>query len=335
MTSQNDRRRLLLAAAAAPLAMTAPRVMAQAWPSKPVRIVVPFAPGGTTDVLARALAPELQKAFGQPFIIENKAGAGGNVGAAEVAKSAPDGHTLLLGTVGTHAINAALYASLPFDPIKDFAPITLVANVPNVLVINPAKAASAKINSVADLIKYAKANPGKLNMASAGNGTSIHLAGELFKTMSGTFMVHFPYRGSGPALIDLIGGTMDVMFDNFPSSMPHIKSGKLKALAVTGSTRSLTMLDLPTVEEAGGTVLKGYEATSWFGLLAPTGTPPDVVSRLQQETANALKSPSLRERMLAQGAIPSGMSSAAFTRLIATETRKWAKVVKASGARAE
>ncbi len=335
MSLSADRRRLLLAAAAAPIALSSPRVLAQNWPGKPVRIVVPFAPGGTTDVLARALAPELQKAFGQPFVIDNRAGAGGNVGAAEVARSAPDGHTLLLGTVGTHAINAALYDKMPFDPIKDFAPITLVANVPNVLVMNPAKAASARINSVADLIKYAKANPGKLNMASAGNGTSIHLAGELFKTMSGTFMVHFPYRGSGPALLDLIGGTMDLMFDNFPSSMPHIRSGKLKALAVTGSTRSLTMLELPTVEEAGGSALKGYEATSWFGLLAPAGTPPEVLSRVQQETANALKSPALRDRMLAQGAIPSGMSSAAFTRLIASETRKWAKVVKASGARAE
>jgi tripartite-type tricarboxylate transporter receptor subunit TctC len=335
MSSSPDRRRLLLAAAAAPLALSSTRAFAQTWPSKPVRIVVPFAPGGTTDVLARALAPELQKAFGQPFIIENRAGAGGNVGAAEVAKSAPDGHTLLLGTVGTHAINAALYANMPFDHVKDFAPITLVANVPNVLVMNPAKAASAKINSVADLIRFAKANPGKLNMASAGNGTSIHLAGELFKTMSGTFMVHFPYRGSGPALIDLIGGTMDLMFDNFPSSMPHIKSGKLKALAVTGGTRSFSMLELPTVEEVGGPSLKGYEATSWFGLLAPAGTPPDVVSRLQAETATALKSPALRERMLSQGAIPSGMSSAAFARLIGTETRKWAKVVKASGARAE
>jgi tripartite-type tricarboxylate transporter receptor subunit TctC len=335
MSLPAERRRLLLAAAAAPIALASPRVRAQAWPARPVRIVVPFAPGGTTDVLARALAPELQKAFGQPFVVDNKAGAGGNVGAAEVAKAAPDGHTLLLGTVGTHAINAALYASMPFDHLKDFAPITLVANVPNVLVMNPAKAATARINSVADLIRYAKANPGKLNMASAGNGTSIHLAGELFKTMSGTFMVHFPYRGSGPALVDLLGGTMDLMFDNFPSSMPHIKSGRLKALAVTGSTRSLTMLELPTVEEAGGPTLRGYEATSWFGLLAPAGTPPDVVSRLQQETANALKGTALRDRMLAQGAIPSGMSPAAFTRLIASETRKWAKVVKASGARAE
>jgi tripartite-type tricarboxylate transporter receptor subunit TctC len=268
-------------------------------------------------------------------VIDNRAGAGGNVGAAEVARAAPDGHTLLMGTVGTHAINAALYSSLPFDPIKDFAPITLVANVPNVLVMNPAKASAARINGVADLVKYAKANPGKLNMASAGNGTSIHLAGELFKSMTGTFLVHFPYRGSGPALVDLLGGTMDLMFDNFPSSMPHIKSGKLKALAVTGSTRSLSMLDLPTVEEAGGPSLKGYEATSWFGLLAPAGTPPDVVGRLQQETATALKNTALRERMLAQGAIPSGMSSAAFVRLIASESRKWAKVVKASGAKAE
>jgi tripartite-type tricarboxylate transporter receptor subunit TctC len=328
-----DRRRLLLAAAAASVSLPS-FSQSTNWPTKPITIVVPFAPGGTTDVLARALAPELQKALGQPVNIENKPGAGGNTGAAEVAKAAGDGHTLLMGTVGTHAINAALYPSLPFDPIKDFLPITLVANVPNVLVLNPAKAASAKINSVADLVKYAKANPGKLSMASAGSGTSIHLAGELFKVMTGTFMVHFPYRGSGPALVDLTNGTMDLMFDNLPSSMPFIKQGKLKALAVTGGTRSFSMLDLPTVEEAGGPTLKGYEATSWFGLLAPAGTPLDVIARLQQETATALKTPQMRERMLAQGAIPSGMSSAAFARLISSESRKWGKVVKASGARA-
>ncbi|MBX3620109.1 MAG: tripartite tricarboxylate transporter substrate binding protein [Rhizobacter sp.] len=333
MSPRVSRRHLLLTAAAA--AAQPMRVLAQGWPDKPVRIVVPFAPGGTTDVLARELAPALQKALGQPFVIDNKAGAGGNVGAGQVAKSTPDGYTLLMGTVGTHAINAALYPSLPYDPIKDFAPITLVANVPNVLVMNPAKASAAGIHTVADLVKYAKAHPGKLNMASAGNGTSIHLAGELFKRMTGTYLVHFPYRGSGPALHDLMAGTMDLMFDNLPSSMPLIKSGRLKALAVTGSTRSLSLLDLPTVEEAGGPLLRGYEATSWFGLLAPAGTPPDVVSRLQQETALALKTPALRDRLLAQGAIPSGMSSAAFTRLIASESRKWAKVVKASGAKAE
>ena len=335
MRAPSHRRRLLMLSACAPLALRPGRALAQAWPNRPVRIVVPFAPGGTTDVLARALAPELQKAFDQPFVVDNKAGAGGNVGAAEVAKSTADGHTLLMGTVGTHAINAALYPSLPFDPIKDFAPITLVANVPNVLVVNPARARAASINSVADLIRYAKANPGKLNMASAGNGTSIHLAGELFKAMTGAVIVHFPYRGSAPALADLLGGNMDLMFDNFPSSMPHIRSGKLKALAVTGSTRSASMPDLPTVEEAGGASLRGYEATSWFGLLAPAGTPPEVVGRLQQETAKALGSPALHERLLAQGAVPSGMSSAAFTRLIESETRKWAKVVKVSGARAD
>ncbi|MGY4828418.1 tripartite tricarboxylate transporter substrate binding protein [Sphaerotilaceae bacterium SBD11-9] len=335
MNQDIARRRLLLAAASAPFVFGAGPARAQAWPARPLRIVVPFAPGGTTDLLARALAPELQKALGQPVVVDNRAGAGGNVGAAEVAKSPADGYTVLMGTVGTHAINAALYPSLPFKPIKDFAPITLVANVPNVLVMNPAKARAARIDSVADLVKYAHAHPGRLNMASAGNGTSIHLAGELFKSMTGTYLVHFPYRGSAPALIDLLGGTMDLMFDNLPSAMPYIHSGKLKALAVTSSTRSLTMMDLPTVEEAGGASLRGYEATSWFGLLAPAGTPPDVVSRLQQETAKALNLPALRERMLAQGAIPSGMSSAAFARLIATETKKWARVVKVSGAKAE
>lgn len=302
---------------------------AQAWPSKPVRIVVPFAPAGTTDILARALAPELSRAFGQPFVIENKPGAGGNVGADLVAKS-NDGHTLLMGTVGTHAINPALYAKMPYDHVKDFVPVTLVAGVPNVLVMNPAKAEAMGIKGVPDLIRVAKANPGKLNMASSGNGTSIHLAGELFKTMTGTYMVHFPYRGSGPALLDLMGGNMDLMFDNLPSAMPHIKAGKLKALAVTSAERSSALPDLPTVAEAGP--LKGFEASSWFGLLAPAGTAPEVVNRLQQETAKALATPALKERLQAQGAIPSGMSPADFAKFIAAETKKWAAVVKASGA---
>jgi tripartite-type tricarboxylate transporter receptor subunit TctC len=306
-----------------------------AWPSKPVRIVVPFAAGGTTDILARALAPELQKAFGQPFVIENKPGAGGNSGAAEVAKAAPDGHTLLMGTVGTHAINASLYAKMPFDHVKDFVPITLVAGVPNVLVLNPANAQKYGVDSVPALIRYAKANPGKLNMASSGNGTSIHLAGELFKSMTGTFMLHLPYGGSGPALIDLMGGNTDLMFDNLPSSLQHIKSGKLKALAVTSATRSSALPDLPTIEEVGGPTLKGFEASSWFGLLAPAGTRMDIVNRIQQETAKALASPALKERLQAQGAIPSGMTSAEFTRHIAAETAKWAKVVKAAGAKVD
>ena len=323
--------RLALAAVFAPALASAQT----AWPSKPVRIVVPFAAGGTTDILARSLAPELQKAFGQPFVVDNKPGAGGNLGASDVAKSAPDGYTVLMGTVGTHAINAALYPKMPYDPVKDFVPITLMAGVPNVMVLNPALAAKYSINTVADFIKAAKANPGKFNMASSGNGTSIHLAGELFKTMTGTYMVHLPYRGSGPALIDLIGGSMDLMFDNLPSALPHIKSGKLKALAVTSSKRSDAAPELPTVAEAGGASLKGYEASSWFGLMAPAGTPPDIVNRLQQETAKALGSPALKERLQAQGAIPGGMSSADFAAFIAAETKKWAAVVKASGAKVD
>lgn len=327
-----SRRHLVLAAAAA---CAAPRtVFAQSgWPSKPVRLVVPFAPAGTTDILARALAPELSRVFGQSFVVDNKAGAGGNLGAAEVAKAAPDGHTLLMGTVGTHAINASLYARMPFDHVKDFAPIALVAGVPNVLVMNPAKAEAAKINSVPDLIRYAKGNPGKLNMASSGNGTSIHLAGELFKTMTGTFMVHFPYRGSGPALLDLMGGSMDLMFDNLPSSLAHIKAGKLKALAVTSAERSTALPELPTIAEAAN--LKGYEASSWFGLLAPAGTPADIVNRVAQETRKALGTPAIKERLQAQGAIPSGIGPAEFAALIAAETKKWAEVVKASGAKVD
>ncbi len=304
-----------------------------AWPNKPVRIVVPFAPGGTTDILARALAPELSRALGQTFVVENKPGAGGNVGADLVAKSPADGYTLLMGTVGTHGINQSLYPKMPFDPIKDFAPVTLVAGVPNVLVMNPAKAEAAKINNVADLIKYAKANPGKLNMASSGNGTSIHLSGELFKSMTGTFLVHFPYRGSGPALLDLIGGTMDLMFDNLPSAMPQIKAGKLKALGVTTAQRSAALPDVPTIAEAGP--VKGFDASSWFGLLAPAGTPADIVSRLQQESEKALKTPALNDRLLSQGAIPSGMTPAEFSAFIAAETKKWAGVVKQSGAKVD
>ena len=304
-----------------------------AWPTKPVRIVVPFAPAGTTDILARALAPELGKAFGQTFIIDNKPGAGGNLGADAIAKSAPDGYNLLMGTVGTHAINAALYPKMSFDPVRDFVPIVLVAGVPNVLVMNPAKAEAAKINSVADLIRYAKANPGKLNMASSGNGTSIHLSGELFKSMTGTFMTHFPYRGSGPALLDLMGGTMDLMFDNLPSALPQIKAGKLKALAVTSAQRSAALPDLPTIAEAGP--VKGFDASSWFGLFAPAGTPADIVNRIQQETAKALQSPALKERLLSQGAIPGGQSPAEFAKFITAETQKWAQVVKASGAKVD
>jgi tripartite-type tricarboxylate transporter receptor subunit TctC len=324
-------RRTLVALAAA---LALPLAFAQgAWPNKPVRIVVPFAPGGTTDILARTLAPELSKVFGQSFVVENRAGAGGNIGAELVAKAPADGYTLLMGTVGTHGINKSLYSKLPYDPQKDFAPVTLVAGVPNVMVMGTKRAQELGINTVADFVKHAKANPGRLNMASSGNGTSIHLAGELFKARNRIFMTHIPYRGSGPALADLLAGSVDVMFDNLPSSMPHIKAGNLKAFAVTSAVRSEALPDVPTVAEAGK--LPGFEASSWFGLLAPAGTPADIVSRVQQETAKALNLPAVKERLLSQGAIPSGNTPAEFAALIDAEIKKWEAVVKASGAKVD
>jgi tripartite-type tricarboxylate transporter receptor subunit TctC len=335
LTFRHARRAFIAASLVAVSALPGVVAAQNTWPTKPVKIIVPFAPGGTTDILARAMAPELSKAFGQQFIVENRAGAGGNVGAELVAKAAPDGYTLLMATVGTHGINKALYDKLPFDPVKDFAPVTLVAGVPNVMVVNTEKARANNINTVADFIAYAKRNPGRLNMASSGNGTSIHLSGELFKTMTGTFMTHIPYRGSGPALLDLVGGTMDVMFDNLPSSLPQIKAGKLKALAVTSVQRSGALPDVPTVEQAGGAALKGYDASSWFGLVAPAGTPADVVNRIQQEAAKSLGTPAIKEKLLAQGAIPGGNTPQEFAKMIDAEITKWAKVVKASGARVD
>jgi len=238
-----------------------------------------------------------------------------------------------MGTVGTHGINKSLYASLPCDPQKDFSPITLVAAVPNVMVMNTKRAQALGIHTVADFIRYAKANSGKLNMASSGNGTSIHLAGELFKSRTGIFMIHIPYRGSGPAMADMLSGNTDVMFDNLPSAMPHIQSGGLKAFAVTSAVRSAALPELPTMAEASG--LAGFEASSWFGLLAPAGTPPDIVSRIQQEAAKAQNVPTIKERLTAQGAIPSGDTPQAFTSLITAEITKWAPLVKASGARVD
>ena len=310
-----------------------PATAQTAWPNKPVKIIVPFAPGGTTDILARAMAPELSRAFGHPFVVENRAGAGGNVGADAVAKSPADGYTLLMGTVGTHGINKALYAKMPFDSQKDFAPITLVAGVPNVMVMNAEKAKALDINNVAEFVKYARANPGKFSMASSGNGTSIHLSGELFKSRTGIFMTHIPYRGSGPALLDLIGGSVDVMFDNLPSALPQIKAGKLKALAVTSSQRSAALPDTPTIEEAGR--LTGFDASSWFGLMAPAGTPGDIVSRIQQEVAKSLSTPAVKDKLLAQGAIPGGNTPEQFNSFINAEHVKWAQVVKVSGAKVD
>ena len=337
MAQYHPTRRHVSSTLLALLALT-PLASAQAqgsWPTKPVRIVVPFAPGGTTDILARATAAELSKAFGQPFVVDNRAGAGGNIGTEVVAKAAPDGYTLLMGTVGTHGINKALYDKLAFDPVKDFAPVTLVAGVPNVMVMNADKARALGITNVQQFIAYAKAHPGKLNMASSGNGTSIHMAGELFKAMTGSYMVHFPYRGSGPALMDMVGGNMDVMFDNLPSAMQQIKASKLTALAVTSAERSAALPDVPTVEQAGGPALKGFEASSWFGLLAPAGTPPDIVNAIQREVAKALASPAVKEKLLAQGAVPSGNTPQEFAKLIDSELKKWASVVKTSGAKVD
>ena len=303
------------------------------WPAKPVKIIVPFAPGGTTDLLARAMATELSKAFPHPFVVENRAGAGGNVGADAVAKAANDGHTLLMATVGTHGINKSLYTKLPYDPQKDFAPITLVAGVPNVMIMNAELAKKLNINSVPDFIKYARANPGKLNMASSGNGTSIHLSGELFKAMSGVFMTHIPYTGSGPALLGMISGNVDVMFDNLPTALPQIKGGKLRAFAVTSAQRSSAVPELPTIEEAAK--LKGYEASSWFGLVAPAGTSPDIVNRIQQEVTKALASPAVKEKLVAQGAILGGNTPQEFAAFIDSEIKKWGPVVKTSGAKVD
>jgi tripartite-type tricarboxylate transporter receptor subunit TctC len=309
-------------------AIAAPFTFAQGaanYPTKPVRLVVPFPAGGTTDILARAVAQKLSEAWGRQMIVDNRPGAGGNIGSDLVAKSAPDGYTLLMGTVGTHAINPSLYKNMPYDHVKDFAPVILVAGVPNVLVVNP----SLPVHSVPELIAYAKANPGKLNFASSGNGTSIHLSGELFKAMTGVEMTHVPYKGSAPALTDLIGGQVQLMFDNLPSSLPFIKAGKLRALAVTSGARAAALPDLPTLAESG---LPGFEASSWFGVLAPAGTPRDIVAKLNGAIAGWLASPEAKEKLLAQGAIAAGGAPDDFARHIGAETSKWAKVVKASGA---
>lgn len=307
------------------------------YPNKPIRFVIPFPAGGSTDNIARPLQNELLTTAKWNVLIDNKPGAGGNIAAEIVAKALPDGYTWLMASVGTHGINLPLYTQgggkLPFDPIKDFTPISLVAELPNVLVLNPEFATKNKINTVNDLIAYAKANPGKVNMASSGNGTSIHMAGELFKSMTKTYMVHLPYRGSPPAVIDLMAGNVDIMFDNLPSSISFIRAGRLKALAVTSAKRSAALPDLPTVAEAAN--LPGYEVTSWFGVVGPANMPADILSKDSAVIMAAINSSTVKEKYLAMGAQPVGSSPAQFSAFIKNEITKWTKVVKDSGAKVD
>jgi tripartite-type tricarboxylate transporter receptor subunit TctC len=314
--------------ATAILATTAAGAFAADYPNKPIRLVVPFSAAGTTDFLARAIAQKLSTNLGTSVVVDNRPGAGGNIGSDMVAKADPDGYTLLLGTVGTHAINASLYKKMPYDTVKDFAPVTLVASVPNIVVVNP----SVPVKSIKDLLALAKSKPGNLTFASSGNGSSIHLSGELFKSMAGVDMLHVPYKGSGPAVTDLVGGQVNLMFDNMPSSLPHVKTGRLRAIAVTGSKRSPAVPDLPTIAESG---VPGYDSVAWFGVLAPAGTPPAIVNKLNAEIIKVLKSPDVAKRLSSQGAEPAYNTPDEFSAYIKTEMVKWAQVVKASGAQVD
>jgi len=322
------RRTLLTCLAAAALPTLPLAASAQGYPSKTVTIIVPFAAGGTTDLLARIVGQSLMAELGQTVVIDNRAGAGGNIGASMVAKAAPDGYTLLMGTVGTHAINEALYSKLPFDPHKDFAPLSRVATVPNLLVVHP----SQPFKTVQDVIDYARAHPGQINYGSSGNGTSIHLSAEMFKSMTGTDMLHIPYKGSGPAVADLLGNQFALMFDNLPTVIPHVRSGKLRPIAVTTTTRSPELPDIPTIAESG---VPGFEAFSWFGLFAPKGTPQPVIDTLHSALAKVLAKSEVKDKIAGQGGHVVIDTPAQFTAFIEAETAKWGKVVKASGAKVD
>lgn len=341
MSNQPQRRGLLAWLAAAPISpfSLAPPAWAQpggaaAWPTRPVRIVVPYPAGGAADAAARLLAPELQRRLGQPVQVDNRPGADGNIGTAEVA-GATDGHTLLMGAVGTHVINPLLSRRLPYDAVKDFAPVCLVATVPLVLVMNPAVAQGLGVRHVADLVHVATSQPGRLHIASGGNGSATHLAGELFKRLTQTYMLHFPYRSTASAQQDVIAGNMDLMFDTLPGALPQIKAGKLLALGVSTARRSPSLPELPTIEEAGGPALKGFEASSWVGLFAPANQAAEPFARLQRDSVAALASPALRERLSSRGLLVQGSGSAGLAALIAAETAKWARVVQLSGVKVD
>lgn len=319
-----DRRSVLLAAASV---LAAPALRAQpAWPARPVRIIVPFPAGGSNDIIARILAQLLSERMGQQFVVENRGGAGGNIGATAVATAEPDGYTLLLTAPPPLTINASLYRSLAYDPTKAFAPVALVAAVPIVLAVHP----SVRANNVGELIALAKAEPGKLNFGSSGNGSTNHLAGELLKTMAGIDIVHVPYTGAGPAMNDLVAGYIPMMFDNIPAMLPQVQGGRVRAIAVAGAQRAAALPNVPTVAESG---VPGFEASAWFGLVAPARTPPAVIERLEKEIAAVLALPDVQKRLADLGAEPGKVSGAAFGSFLAEETTKWGRLIQASGAR--
>jgi tripartite-type tricarboxylate transporter receptor subunit TctC len=301
---------------------------ANAYPARPVRWIVPFAPGGPTDLMSRAVADKLAQRLGQPFVVDNRAGAGGNIGAELVARSAPDGHTLMIGHVGTHAINVSLYPKLAFDPVRDFTPITLIATLPLALVVHPAVPA----RNVKELIAHAKMYPGALNFASAGNGGPTHLTGELLKTAAAIDIVHVPYKGNAAALIDLVSGRVQVMFSNMLTSMPHVKAGKLRAIGISSPRRTPQAPDLPTIAESG---LPGFAAVPWYGVLGPAGVPRPIVTRLNAAIALALVEPDMRERFVAQGIDLQSDAPEQFASLIRSEVVKWRKVVREAGAKVD
>jgi len=301
---------------------------AQNYPVKAIRYIVPFPAGGTTDILARMAGQKLTEAWGQQIIIDNRPGAGGNVGSEIASKAPADGYTILGGTVSSHSINTSLYSKMPYHPLKDFAPITLLAMVPNVLVVHP----SVPAKTVKEFIALAKAKPGQLRYASAGNGTSQHLSGELFSMLTGTKMIHVPYKGSAPASADLLGGQIELSFENSTIAVPFIKAGKMRALGVTTAKRTGALPDVPTIAEAG---VPGYEVSSWQGVFAPAGTPPEIVKKLNTELVRIIALPDVRKRLADIGAEPAGNSPEQFTEFIKTEIAKWEKVVKASGARVD
>ena len=312
-------------ALAANALVAGPALAQDSFPTRAITVIVPFPAGGTTDIVARLAGQALSQELGQPVVIDNRPGAGGNIGSQTVARAAADGYTLVMGTVGTHAINPALYKKMPYDHLKDFAPISRVANVPNLLVANP----SQPYRTVKELIAYAKANPDKLTFASSGNGTSIHLAGELFKSLTGVQMQHVPYKGSAPALADLMAGQTNIMFDNLPSSIAFVRAGKLRPIAITTLKRSPELPDVPTIAESG---VPGFDASSWFGLLAPAGTPPAVIKRIDDALLKVMETTDLKKKIMEQGGEPVGETPDKFAAFIRTETVKWAKVVKDSGA---